>query len=145
TVAPSTPNNTAASVSGTVANVSAFEKAAESYTVAFDGNAFTVTAKDGTVLDSVAYEKATADNEKATLSFHGMTLDVTDYVTASTAGGEEFTLETRQMSFYSVGTPAPIANAGNAGGARLSLEYTDIGKLSTSDYQIQYRDSAYTV
>ncbi len=135
-----TATGPSASVSGTVTNVSAFEKAAPSYTVAFDGSDFTVTAKDGTVLDSVKYEKAATENSKASLSFDGMTLDVTDYVKASPAtGGETFTLETRQMSFYSIGTPVPIANENNTGGAKLSLEYTDIGKLSTSDFQITFK------
>lgn len=47
--------------------------------------------------------------------------------------------------FFSVEKPVPIRNDNNTGNATVAFEYGDIGKLTTSDYQVQFKDGAYLV
>lgn len=133
-----TPADAANGVSGAVTNVSAFEKAAESYAITFDSAAgsFAVNGQPATLNDDAA-------TGRKTLSFDGIELDVTDYVADNATTDGAFTLETRQMSFYSLKTPVPMANANNAGDASMSFEYGDIGELTTSDFQVQFKDGEY--
>ena len=49
------------------------------------------------------------------------------------------------QDFFSVATPVPMANADNSGAASASFAYDDIGKLTTSDYQIQRKGADYVV
>lgn len=129
-----------AGLSGTVTNVSAFEKAASSYDITFDSadQSFTVDGQTLTPTES-------GTPARKTLSFDGIELDVTAYMADNAATGGAFKLETRQMSFYSVKNPVPIANGNNTGDAKLAMEYVDIGKLTTSDYQIEAKGDEYIV
>lgn len=129
-----------AGLSGTVTNVSAFEKAASSYDVTFDSANQSFTVNGQTLSPIEAGTPA-----RKTLSFDGIELDVTAYMADNAATGGTFKLETRQMSFYSVKNPVPIANRNNTGDAKLAMEYVDIGKLTTSDYQVQAKGNSYIV
>src|SRR5690606_28267671 len=86
-----------------------------------------------------------AGTDRKTLSFDGIELDVTDYMTENAATDGAFTVETRQMSFYSVKTPVPIANANSGGAASMSFEYGDIGELTTNDFQVEFKDGNYVM
>src|SRR5690606_8970728 len=135
-----TPAGSTGKLSGAVTNVSAFEKAAASYAITFDSanSSFQVNGQPATV-------KQEAGTNRKTLSFDGIELDVTAYMTQNDATDGAFTVETRQMSFYSVKTPVPIANANNGGAASVSFEYGDIGELTTNDFQVEFKDGNYVM
>lgn len=132
---------TATGLSGTVTDVSAFENADSSYDIEFDSanKSFTVNGQPATL-------SQTGTPTRQTLAFDGIELDVTAYMAGNATTDGAFTVETRQMSFYSVKNPVPIANEDNRpDGPAVSFQYTDIGKLTTSDYQVQFKDGAYLV